>query len=288
MERPFDERDEDGKGEFLQIISASSIQDPDLIPLACKSLPRRCRSRSNSKHMPAPTADYSDLVRDHPDNLLTTTTTTQSSIHLSHNNGEPMTDVVMQSMARIDSLSGHTMTNTESSNMTSSLSDSMSGFVNVGAGDGSSPGGILMLPISSSGTTATAAADLLVTRTSYQTTYQTSPAGSIGFKCQPDLGSGLNVTSLLTAHSPSNTPAFLSDHTIGHPDSTPGLHPAYQRHQLHHHQLGPEEQDSVYYFGDEMGIQFPVKGNQTLVTRGSSGDCHWHQQQQSSVSPPSH
>lgn len=264
--RSFDPRIAESKeGEFLQIISASSmIQDPDLIPLACKSLPRRSR-------VSKPVTDYSDLLRDHPDNLLTSCPSSAHSMQHTlmeqekrmmpfHNNDPQAISDVMFESVRMDSISGHTMTT--DSNMTS-ISDTMSGFVTldgvVGVNEGldQSPSGIVMMPVlTSSCSSSSTTTDFLMPRTSYQRTYETRPGGSMGFKRHSvvsDVGSGL--------HSRLSDPP----HQAGHQTLLPA---SYQRH--HHHEAGYEAKpipETVHFLGQ--GMEFQVK--ETGI------HCHWDQ-----------
>lgn len=261
-EMPFRDQEEESKRQFLQIISSSSIQDPDLIPLSCKTLSNQGTLVRDQKSL------ESDLVRDHhhhhAENLLT-----HSSIHFIHNPSDPMADVLLESV-RMDSITGRTMTT--DSNMTS-ISDSMSPFVEV---NGSAvdllhedAAGILILPVSS---TATATpSELLIPRTSYQTTYQTSPAGTIGFNRHSDVRF---MKSLMPTRPASNISFTQDPHQ---------LHRGMQVHQqLHHqpdnHQYKKEEeakeQEEQEYKRDD-GLD--VGPSQSTLSRRCGRDTHlWH------------
>lgn len=249
---PFREQDEESKREFLQIISSSSMQDPDLIPLSCKSLTNPGNMEQDQK------SRESDLVRDHAENLLT-----HSSIQFIHSAGDPMADVLLESV-RMDSMTGRTMTT--DSNMTS-ISESMSAFVEV---NGSAvdllhedAAGILILPVSSNGT----ASELLIPRTSYQTTYETSPAGTIGFNRHSDVRF---MKSLMPTRPTSNLSFAPDPHQLHH-----GMQVHHQQQQQHHpadHQYKKEE-GHVYYSRDE-GSGDVDRGLSHSLSRRSSRDPH--------------
>ena len=253
-------RDEESKREFLQIISSSTIQDPDLIPLGCKSLTNQGNLVRDQKSLGSLA---SDLVRDHAEDLLT-----HSSIHFIHSAADPIADVMLES-GRMDSITGRTMTT--DSNMTS-ISESMSAFVGGNGSDADllpetvDPAGILILPVSSDGTPS----ELLIPRTSYQTTYQTSPAGSIGFNRHSDVRF---MKSLMPTRSTSNL-SFTQD-----------LHQLHQgmqvQHQQQHHQPDhqyKQEEGRAYYCVDEGRTEFDLGlGPSQSLSRRSTRDAHlWH------------
>lgn len=265
------EQDEESKREFLQIISSSSIQNPDLIPLSCKSLnPNPGNLIQDLKCLDT------DLVRDHHNyrhphaaqNLLT-----QSSIQFIHN---PAVDPVSDS-GRMDSITERTMTT--DSNMTS-ISESMSPFIEVNGSamdllhesvDASA--GILILPVSSN---ASASADLLIPRTSYPM----SPAGSIGFNRHSDVRF---MKSLMATRSSSHPFTEEGDEHQENPHQL--LHHGMHVHQMQHHQPAEhpfkqhEQQGHAYYYGEDgtSGECDQGLGSQLshLSTRG--GEAHlWH------------
>jgi hypothetical protein len=277
------EQDEESKREFLQIISSSSIADPDLIPLSCKSLPNPDGNLiQDLKCLDA------DLVRDHhhhnrhphaAQNLLT-----HSSIQFIQS---PAAGDHVSDSGRMDSITERTMTT--DSNMTS-ISESMSPFIEVNGSamdllhesvDASA--GILILPVSSN-----ASSDLLIPRTSYPM----SPAGSIGFNRHSDVRF---MKSLMASRSSSHP--FAGDGEEEHQQQQlhqenphQMLHHGMQVHQMQHHQPAEhqfkqhEQQQhqqghAAYYYGEDGNAQCDQGlGSQLshLCTR-EGGESHlWH------------